>query len=75
MKRVLMLLALLGCAATADAQLLWQPQIVPVLQPVQSQPMEWRAFWVPQTGILGRTTWTVRWVAVPVQTQSARQQL
>lgn len=44
------------------APLFYQPQVVPVYQPVR-----WQAYWVPQTGILGRTTWTVQWVAVPIQ--------
>ena len=47
-----------------------QPQIVAV----QPQPVQWRAFWVPTTGLLGRTYWHVQYVAVPVYPQQPPQQ-
>ena len=68
MKSILLTLALL-MASPVQAQVVvvpaapvFQPAIVPVMQPVQLQ-----LWWVPRQTLLGRTTWTAQWVAVPVQ--------
>lgn len=63
MKPLLTLTLLFGLTASSWGQVVYQPQVVPV---------QYQLWWVPSTGILGRTTWTLRWVAVPVQPQRTK---